>query len=141
MAIHQNLVSRGHKCSPNITLRSSDYEQLAVLARSAESKNPDVASVLIEELERAHILADGRSEHHVYMGCTVVFRDETTSRDQTVSLVYPGEADISQGKISILTPIGAALIGVREGDSITWKTRTGQTRKLKVIQVQAPPSA
>ena len=138
MAMHQDRVLLAQKCSPPITLMARDYEQLAALARSAESKNPDVAAVLLDELERAHILADGYPEHNVCMGCTVVFQDETTRKIQSVLLVYPGEADISQGKVSILTPIGAALIGVREGDSITWETRTGETRRLKVLEVRAP---
>ena len=138
MAMHQDRVLLAQKCSPHITLMARDYEQLAALARSVESKNPDVAAVLLDELERAHILADGYPEHNVYMGCTVVFQDETTRKIQSVLLVYPGEADISQGKVSILTPIGAALIGVREGDSITWETRTGETRRLKVLEVRAP---
>jgi regulator of nucleoside diphosphate kinase len=52
-----------------------------------------------------------------------------------VTLVYPGEADIGQGRISVLTPVGAALIGLSKGQSIDWATRTGETRRLTVIEV------
>jgi hypothetical protein len=47
----------------------------------------------------------------------------------------PGDADISQAKISILTPIGAALIGLSVEDSITWETRTGEIRQLTVLKI------
>ncbi len=124
--------------SPQITLTSRDFEQLSMLASAAASRMPDLANVLLDELERAHVLAEGRPEQTVCMDCEVAFRDESTGRVQQVTLVYPGEADISNGKISVLTPIGTALIGVRVGDSITWETRTGEIRKLTVLKVREP---
>ena len=75
------------------------------------------------------------------MGCEVEFRDDTTGKVQTVMLVYPEDADISKGKISVLTPIGTALVGVRVGQSITWETRTGELRRLTVLQVREPQLA
>jgi regulator of nucleoside diphosphate kinase len=71
----------------------------------------------------------------------VEFRDDTTGKVQTVTLVYPEDADISKGRISVLTPIGTALIGVRAGDSISWETRTGDLRRLTVLQVREPQLA
>ena len=123
---------------PPITLTVSDYERLSSLARAAESRMPDIVSALSEELERAHILPDGRSEQTVCMGSRVEFRDDHSGRVQTVTLVYPGDADISQGRISILTPVGTALIGLSTADSITFETRTGETRQLTVLQVHEP---
>jgi len=124
---------------PRIRLTAPDYEKLSVLARAAENTMPDVAAALTEELDRAHILAKGsHPEHIVCMGCEVEFRDDTTGKVQTVTLVYPDEADISKGKISVLTPIGTALIGLRAGHSITWETRTGDLRRLTVLQVREP---
>ncbi len=127
---------------PRITLTAQDHEKLSILARAAENTMPDVAAVLTEELDRAHVLAKGRHpEHTVCMGCEVEFRDDTTGKVQTVTLVYPDEADISKGKISVLTPIGTALIGLRAGHSITWETRTGDLRTLTVLQVREPQLA
>jgi regulator of nucleoside diphosphate kinase len=57
---------------------------------------------------------------------------------QTVTLVYPQEADISKGRISVLTPIGTALIGLPVGKSIDWTTRTGETKRLTVLKACAP---
>jgi len=53
-------------------------------------------------------------------------------------LVYPREADISNNRLSVLTPVGAALIGVRVGESITWETPTGEIRQLTVLSVKDP---
>ncbi|WP_296220348.1 GreA/GreB family elongation factor, partial [uncultured Sphingomonas sp.] len=52
-----------------------------------------------------------------------------------VELVYPGDADIAQGRVSILTPIGAGLIGMRAGRSISWPDRDGRERLLRIVSV------
>ena len=52
-----------------------------------------------------------------------------------VTLVYPAQADISQAKISVLTPIGAALIGLKTGQSITWRSRDDRKQVLTVLAV------
>jgi regulator of nucleoside diphosphate kinase len=54
-----------------------------------------------------------------------------------VKLVYPQDADIEAGRISILTPIGAGLIGLAQGDSIVWPDRDGQERILRIVRVEA----
>jgi len=124
---------------PRITLTAADYEKLSTLAEAAMHTMPDMAQELAAELDRAHVLAGGKPRTDtVHMGCTIDFRDDTTGRVQTVTLVYPHEADISQGKISVLTPIGTALIGLPLGQSIDWTTRTGESRRLTVLQVGTP---
>jgi regulator of nucleoside diphosphate kinase len=69
------------------------------------------------------------------MGSTVLFRSDD-GQHRRVTLVFPGEADISRDRISILTPIGIALIGLSEGQSITWVTRDGRERGLTVLSVR-----
>jgi regulator of nucleoside diphosphate kinase len=130
-----------HEIKPPITLTVKDYERLSLLARAAAAKMPDVVSVLADELERAHVLADGRPPQTVCMGSEVEFRDDSTGKIQTVMLVYPGDADILQRRISVLTPVGTALIGLSAGDSITWETRDGELRRLTVLQVREPQLA
>lgn len=128
--------------TPPITLSAEDYARLSVLARAATSRMPEIAEGLAQELDRAHVLAQGRHpENIVCMGCHVEFRDDTTDKIRKVTLVYPEEADISQGKISVLTPVGTALIGLRAGHSITWETRTGESRRLTVLRVCETHSA
>ncbi|UWU66156.1 nucleoside diphosphate kinase regulator [Bradyrhizobium sp. NC92] len=126
---------------PPITLTADDYKRLSLLARAAENKMPDVASVLTEELERAHVLADGHPAQTVCMGSEVRFRDDANGTVRTATLVYPDDADISRRRISVLTPVGAALIGLSAGNSITWETRTGDLRRLTVLEVRGPQIA
>ncbi|MBB3020508.1 regulator of nucleoside diphosphate kinase [Microvirga lupini] len=124
---------------PRITLKAADYEKLSTLAEAAMHTMPDVAGELAAELDRAQILAEGKQRADaVHMGCEVDFRDDTTGRVQTVTLVYPHEADISKGRISVLTPIGTALIGLPLGQSIDWTTRNGESKRLTVLQLRKP---
>ena len=127
---------------PRIILTANDHERLSQLARAASHTMPDVASELMDELDRAQVLAKGRhAVDTVCMGCEVVYRDDTTGRVQTVTLVYPNEADIAKGRASVLTPIGTALIGLAVGKSINWTTRTGEMKRLTVLEVREPTPA
>ena len=141
MTIQREAIANSGEIKPCITLTAKDYEEISRLARAAAKRMPDLVSVLTEELERAHVLADGHSDQTVCMGSEVEFRDDTTGKIQTLMLVYPGDADISQAKISVLTPVGAALIGLSAEDSISWKTRTGEIRQLTVLKVREPQFA
>ncbi|GEO13690.1 nucleoside diphosphate kinase regulator [Microvirga aerophila] len=124
---------------PRIILTAADHEKLSLLANAAAHTMPEVAAGLSEELDRAHVLTtDRHTIGTVRMGCEVDFRDDMTGRVQTVTLVYPNEADISKGLISVLTPIGTALIGLPVGKSIDWTTRTGETKRLTVLKVLEP---
>ena len=125
---------------PPITLTLGDYERLSLLAQTAARRMPDLVSFLTEELDRAHVLADGRPQQTVCMGSAVKFRDDRSGKVQIVTLVFPGDADISQRRISILTPVGTALLGLRPGDSITFKTQAGDLGRLTVLEVDQSSS-
>jgi len=129
--------SATHPRKPPIVLSAEDYERLSVLAHATMNRMPSLAAALAEELDRARVLAKGRQPQHVVcMNCEVDFRDETTGKIQKVTLVYPEDADISEGKVSVLTPVGTALIGLRAGQSITWETPAGGIRQLTVLEVR-----
>ena len=136
MTTQRKAIAISGEIKPCITLTAKDYEGISRLARAAATRMPDLVSVLTEELERAHVLADGPSGHSICMGSEVEFRDDTTGKVQTATLVYPGDADISLGRISVLTPVGTALIGLGAGDSITWETRMGELRQLTVLKIR-----
>lgn len=92
---------------PRVTLTALDHERLSGLARAALRIMPDVAASLAEEFDRAHVLPKERKPiDAVNMGCEVEFRDESSGRIQKMTLVYPSEAGIEQGNISVLTPAG-----------------------------------
>ena len=71
----------------------------------------------------------------VTMHSLVRFVDEDNGEEQTVTLVYPFEADAALGRVSVLAPIGTALLGLRVGQRIDWQVPSGGTRRLRVVQV------
>ncbi|MNC89208.1 Regulator of nucleoside diphosphate kinase [compost metagenome] len=75
----------------------------------------------------------------VTMNSRVVFENETTGERREVTLVYPHEADIDAGKISILVPVGSALLGLRVGQSIDWELPSGEKHRYRVIDVPYQP--
>jgi regulator of nucleoside diphosphate kinase len=121
---------------PDIMLLATDHDRLTALTQAVMYRQPEIAAILNEELERAHVVSDGRHwKHVVRLGSNVEYRDDTTGASRRVSVVLPGEEDISRGKVSVLTPVGAALIGLRSGQSIAWRTRNGQVKQLTVLEV------
>jgi len=123
--------------APPVVLDAAYVERLEGLASSAMQHAPEVGDRLFQEIERATVLPSREVPSNVVnIGSDVTFRDNVADRVQTVSLELPQDADIAQRRISVLTPIGAALIGLAEGTSIEWETRDGETRQLTVMKVK-----
>lgn len=126
---------------PAITVCRSDHAKLSDLAAAAEAGSPDVADVLFDELDRARIVPDGSLPARIArIGSTVEYKPDTGDA-RTVTLVLPGQADIAAGRISILTPIGTALIGLAAGQTIGWTARDGRRHDLTVLAVRQPEPA
>jgi regulator of nucleoside diphosphate kinase len=122
---------------PPLAMRSSDTERLSKLADAAANTFPATADFLAREIDRAEIVPDERlSRHVVRMGSRVKFRDGVTGQEREVTLVYPETADVAAGKISVLTPIGAALIGLSVSQTIEFRTPAGGRRSLTVLEVR-----
>ena len=124
---------------PAITIPSADYDRLFDLAEGAVREAPDVARFLMKELERATIAHSSPTEPAVRMGSHVCYRDMESESVRTVRLVYPEESDSQRGHISVLTPIGAALIGMSVGQTIEWQDQRGSPRKLTVLAIEDEP--
>ena len=123
---------------PDITVSEIDYDRLVDLASSARARSPEVADELLSELDRAEIVAATVVPPGVVrMGSTVEFESERGGRTR-VTLVFPGEADVAGGRISIMTPIGTALLGLSAGQSIAWTARDGRRYDLTVLSVEGP---
>jgi regulator of nucleoside diphosphate kinase len=123
---------------PPIAITRDDAERLVRLADHASGEFIKAGDFLSRELDRAQIIEKfERLPGLVAMGSRVTFRDEVSSQVRTVTLVYPDDADLAQGKISVLTPVGAALIGLSVNQSIEWETRDGGRRSLTVLAVDA----
>jgi len=124
---------------PAIVLTSEDHLLLSRAVAGAGEGMADLAAELGRELDRARILPEGRSSaDHVRIGSRVSYRDEATGKESTITLVRPQDANVDAGKISVMTPIGVALIGMAAQRSINWVTRSGETRRLTVMQVTDP---
>lgn len=121
---------------PNIVISQTDHSRLDRLASAAAERMPEASEELLSELDRARIVPDAALPAEVVqMGSTVEFKPDTGPA-RTVSLVFPEEADIAAGKVSILTPIGTALLGLRSGQSITWQARDGRRHELTIVTVR-----
>lgn len=107
-----------------------------------EAAMPQVSELLLRETTRARThRAAGIPADVVTMGAEVEYRDEASGVTRTVILAWPQDADIAAGRISILTPIGAGLIGLREGQQILWPDRDGRERDLTIVRVSQPDLA
>lgn len=124
---------------PLIHLIDSESDLVGNLALRAEHDHPVVAAMLLAEIDRAvlHRKSDLPDEV-VTLGAEVEFIDEKTMQRRTVTLVLPGEANIAMGRISILTPIGAALYGLCSGQSIDWPDLSGRERRIRITAVRQP---
>ena len=120
----------------SLIVSKPDYLQLIKLI---EQYDTPAAEALDIELGRADIVnPQDIPTDTVTMGSIVTFIDMDSSEENTVSLVYPADANVAQMKISVLSPVGSALIGLRIGGHIDWPIPQGKVRRLKVIAVQQP---
>lgn len=125
-----------HARLPAIAISARDADRLRHLAEAALEKYPETADFLAREIDRAEIRDDPESMRGVVaMQSEVTFRDDVSGQTRTVTLVFPDEANVDAGKISVLTPIGAALIGLSAGQTIEFQTPAGGWRALTVIRV------
>jgi regulator of nucleoside diphosphate kinase len=121
---------------PRIVVTAGEHTLLMGLAERALERESSVGEYLAEELSRAFIVPDDACAPNVIrMGSTVTYREDATARIRTVTLVYPREADIDRHRISILTPIGAALIGLSPSQTIQWPSPGGAMATLTVLDV------
>lgn len=121
---------------PSIIVSDADYERLTDLATASLERLPEVAEELLSEMDRAKIVREGSVPPDVVrMGSTVTFRSGD-GRRHTETLVYPVDEDSAAHRISVMTPVGAALIGLAEGQSISWTARDGRKHQLTVVKVK-----
>ena len=127
---------RKAQARPAIQIRETDAERISNLAIEAEDRLPQVAELLLAEINRATIVEDSRLPQNVVaLQSTVKFLDEASGIERTLQLVYPQHADIAAGRILILSLVGAGLLGLKPGQSISWPDRAGKQRALRIMEV------
>ncbi len=124
---------------PPLHMLAAESDMIASLALQTEHKQPLIASMLLEEIERAELHETGTlPETAITLGSEVDFVDEKSCQLRTVQLALPAAANIAEGRISILTPMGAALYGLTAGQSIDWPDLDGHERRIQILRVRQP---
>lgn len=127
-----------------ITITEYDLERLRKLIediKRLDRHGNEYVNNLEYELSRGQVLAPAEVPPDIVtMNSTVCLRDLDTDEMLNVTLVFPNDADITQWKISVLAPIGTAMLGYRIGDTFTWEVPDG-VRRLQVEKILYQPEA
>jgi regulator of nucleoside diphosphate kinase len=134
---------QGAKARPKIYVTTHDYERLSALADSYRARRGGpLVDFLLDELERAELVPAAEVVPKIVtMNSRVRIMDPDAGESRTVTLVYPGEEDSLRGRVSVLTPLGTALLGLPEGARMEWRTLDGRSKSIAVLEVQYQPEA
>ena len=133
MTIHATIDSL-----PRILISKAEERRLTAIATAASQSQPEVAATLLGELERADVVPDSSMPSDVIRIGSIIEFEVDDGRRLKVQLVLPKNADILAGRISVLTPVGAALIGLSPGQFMEWTGNDGKERVLRVSAVSRP---
>jgi len=124
---------------PHIRMIDSEADVLTEMTLQQQRDSVRFYELLLDEIDRAAICERTAIPSDVVtMGSSVTFIDQKSGTERTVRLVYPAEADITAGRMSILTPVAAGLIGLSVGQSIHWPDRGGVEHQLTIVAVEQP---
>ena len=119
-----------------IHIHRADHERLTALAeRSALGRDAALVEQLEAELDRAAVV-DERPAGVVGMEDRVTYVDEASGARREVVLGWPGQGDVAAGRISILTPVGVALLGLSVGDRFDQRLPDGRVARLRILAVE-----
>jgi regulator of nucleoside diphosphate kinase len=125
-----------------ITLSRLDVERIETLLENPALRGSPVAERLHAEFDRAEIVEpQDMPADVVSMNSSADCVDEATDKHHTLTLVYPKDADADAGRVSVLAPVGSALLGLRVGQAIDWPGQGGRTLRLKVTAIHYQPEA
>lgn len=125
------------KTHPNIMVTSQDFERI----QQAMSTSRLDVDKLDNELERANLVNPKDVPPHVItMNSELVYEDMSTGVQRQARLVYPVDSNVDKNWISVLAPLGTALLGLKEGDEIDW-VMPGGTRRLRIVKIVYQPEA
>ena len=137
-------MKRRTKKATTIYITELDYNRLSGLIDRTRERNGidrEYLNKLEAELDRAEIVDPKDLPGDVItMRSKVRLKDLVSGESNIYSLVFPTEADFGEGKISVLAPIGTAILGYKQGDTIEWSVPSG-VRKLKVEEILYQPEA
>lgn len=127
---------------PSIVISSSDLERLETLLDRPQHASAAGADLLRQELNRADVRSPQDMPTDVItMNSTARFLNVDSGETREMSLVYPGDADAAAGRVSILAPVGSALLGMAVGQEIDWPGPDGRHLRLRVEEILFQPEA
>lgn len=136
------MIAHSSTTRPPILVTETDLSRLQNHLEQIEDGLADAAEALGDELLRAEVIpAEKAPETLVTMNSTVVFRNLETGREREVTLVYPNEANAERGRVSVLAPIGSALLGLSAGQEIEWPLPDGGRGRFRIERIVFQPEA
>tara|TARA_R110000787_G_scaffold219187_4_gene327914 strand:+ start:510 stop:935 length:426 start_codon:yes stop_codon:yes gene_type:complete len=125
---------------PDIIISELDYSRIGNLLRATAGIATNIKSALLTELERAELVAPEQIPANVVtMNSQVKFSVISTGVTFTLKLVYPKDMDDSGNTISILAPVGSAMLGLKEGDEIDWQDGQGGMLQVRIEAIEYQP--
>ncbi len=128
----------------DIYITTSDLTRLRELLQvgiSFAERDRQSLESLQDELDRAHVVESTAVPHDVVtMNSRVRLKDLETNEEKVYTLVFPSEANLEQQKISILAPIGTAILGYRVGDAVEWRVPAG-IKRVRIEEILYQPEA
>lgn len=126
----------------NIVVTEADYGRLQRLIQSLRrfrQRDAEHLDDLEKELERAILVRSGEVPHDVVtMNSRVRVRDLNSGHELTYQIVFPKDADVAKNRISVLAPVGTALLGYGAGTTVEWQVPSG-LRRLRILEVEYQP--
>ena len=127
---------------PSIILSRLDVERIESLLENPALRDSPAGDRLRAEFDRAEIVEpQDMPADVVSMNSSADCVDETSHKHHTLTLVYPRDADAEAGRVSVLAPVGSALLGLRVGQTIDWPGHDGRALRLKVTAIHYQPEA
>ncbi len=132
---------RSPATTPALRITAQDMARLrAVVELHLEGSRAAAAEQLELELDRAVVVPQERiTPDVVTMRSRILFEDVETGRRREATLVYPEEADIEQSKVSVLAPVGLAVLGLKVGDIIEWPLPNERRARLRIVELLYQP--
>lgn len=127
---------------PDLIVTTDNVRRLEDLLQSPELQDAPMVQLLEQELARARVVEDDLVPADVVtMNSRVVCEDEDSGARHELELVYPHESDVGQHRVSVLAPVGAALLGLSVGKTIAWPMPGGRTARVRVVALPFQPQA
>lgn len=125
---------------PRILVTRSDFDILETMIGDTANRSIGV-ELLDQELLRAVIVDDSSTKVFCRLGSWVTYEDLGSGQTRQIQIVVPAEADIDQRRVSVLSQVGASLLGLAEGAEFSWKDAVGRPHRLRTITISESANA